>query len=390
MYIGAIGKNKKEIKLTVDSGLIKMRQTFLLNNYVKLAILSILAGYEKCDYIYVNDRFDRKVKIKSLENFISYTLNHDVAPKKFNIKINYNKDFTGTKKFSPLNEYDSILNFSGGIDSTAGLLYALSKKQKVLPVWICFGQKNQDAERKSVFKILKKLKIKPAIIMVDLSKFILMGWKDWDFIVPGRNFLFLSFANSLLQGSKRQRGYIYLCAHKDEMGYKKNRDKSEYFFQKSSLFFTRDGIRRIIAETPFANYSKAELLSLWKKKWEKKFGISPHETTTCYYEDGCGRCEACLKRTIYLLAAGYGVDPKIKVNPMTDPSGLIIDKWIPRIINGKISRTNKLDFLIAVKQSLDIVPEKVRKFYLNLSGKTIPDIKKRKEEIECVKVKKKL
>jgi len=386
MDIGAIGKNEKKINFIADSGLVKMKQIYLLNNYSKLAILSILAGYEKCDYIYVNDRFSKKVEIKSLNNFISYTLNHNIAPKKFDIKISYNKNFNGAKNTLPLNKYDGILSFSGGIDSTAGLLYALSKKQKDLPMWINFRQRNNYAERKSALKILRKLKIKPVIISIDLSKFILKGWKDWSFIVPGRNFLFLSFANSLLQNSERQRGHIYLCAHKDEMGHKKNRDKSKYFFQRSSIFFSRDGTKKITAETPFANYSKAELLSLWKKKWEKKFGISPHETTTCYYENGCGRCEACLKRVIYLLAAGYTVDQKIKVNPMTDPSGLIINKWIPGIINGKMSRTNKLDFLIAVEKSLDIVPEKIRKFYSNLSGKTISNIKKRKKEIEYVKI----
>ena len=301
------------------------------------------------------------------------------------MKIDHNKDF-GVVKTTLFNEYDSILSFSGGIDSTAGLLYSLSKKQKVLPVWINFGQKNNDAEHKSAFRILKRLKIKPVVIDIDLSKFISKGWKDWDFIVPGRNFLFLSFANSLLQDSKRQEGHIYLCAHKDEMGYKKNRDKSEHFFNMSSLFFSQNSAKKIIVETPFANYSKSEVLSLWNKKWEKKFGISPHETTTCYYENGCGKCEACLKRTIYLLAAGYSIDPKIKVNPMTDPSGLIIDKWIPRIIRGKISRTNKLDFLIAIEQSLDIVPAKIREFYFQLPRKTISNIEKRKKEIENIEI----
>jgi len=80
MYIGYIGKNKKESWLTVDSDLIKIRKKSLLSNYSKLAILSILAAYEKCDYIYVNDKFSDKVKINSLGNFISYTLNHDISP----------------------------------------------------------------------------------------------------------------------------------------------------------------------------------------------------------------------------------------------------------------------------------------------------------------------
>jgi len=188
-----------------------------------------------------------------------------------------------------------------------------------------------------------------------------------------------------LQNSTKRKGNIYLCAHKDEMGYLKNRDKSKYFFEASSNLFSNDN-KKIIATTPFDSYSKSEIISYWRRKWEKKFRISPHETTTCYYENGCGICEACLKRAIYLTAAGYNIKSRYKINPFKDPSGLIIKKWIPNIISNQISRSNKLDFLIAIEESIDIVPRAVRDFFENLPKQTLKTMKKRRKEIELIEL----
>lgn len=219
--------------------------------------------------------------------------------------------------------------------------------------------------------------LEPFVVKPDMSGYILTGWKDWDFIIPGRNFLFLSLANSLLQVSKKREGFIYLCSHRNEMGYLKNRDKSRYFFEKSADFFSLDSGKKIHTGTPFADYSKSEVISYWRRNWEKKFKISPYDTVTCYYEKGCGCCEACLKRATYLLAGGYEVDKKIKINPMKDPKKIIVNKWIPMIKNCKVARDNKLDFLIAIKKSIKIAPYYVRNFYENLSPQTLKAVERR-------------
>lgn len=386
MLLGSLGEKNNEKKIEVDTDLIKLGRSFILDNFTKLSILAILAGYKGYDYIYVNDNLGEKIKLDRLGSFISYTLNHDIAPKKFKINIKHNEDYIKVISSKIDNDFDSILNFSGGIDSTAGLLYAMDKGYKVAPIWIDFGQRNNRAEYIAVNRVLKKLNIKPIIIKLDLNSFILEGWKDWNFIVPGRNFLFLSIANSILQRSNKSKKNIYLCAHKDEMGYKKNRDKSKFFFKASSNFFSDSGKNEIEVLTPFEKYSKSEVLSFWKRDWEKKFNITPYDTTTCYFESGCGKCEACLKRSIYLLASGYKIDPKIKVNPMRDPAKLMVNKWIPGIKSGKISRSNKLDFLIAVEKNIAVVPGEVCKFFMELPYQTKLAMSRRKEEIDLIKI----
>lgn len=383
MNIGSI-KNKKTAKgFLVNTDLINIDKEYLVNDFVKLAVLSVLAGYKKSDYIYVDDWLEN-VDLRKLGSFISYILNHDIAPRRYDIKINDNKGAVKKKEIK-LNNYDSILCFSGGLDSTAGLLYALSKKQNVLPMWVDFGQRNNIPEYEAAKKVLSKIKIPFVKVKIDLNKFILDGWKDWNFIIPARNFLFLSLANAYLQNSRKGKGNIYLCAHKDEMSYFKNRDKSKYFFEASSNFFSYNK-KEIFATTPFESYSKSEIISYWRQNWENKFSISPHDTTTCYYENGCGKCEACLKRAIYLIAGGYKINSKFKINPLKDPSKLMVKKWIPNIKSNKISRSNKLDFLIAIEENIDIVPIIVREFFKELPNQTLSAMLKRRKEIEFIKL----
>lgn len=370
----------------INSRLINLVNVDLLDAFTKVAILTVLAGYKKCDYISVDDKFN-KIDLKKLSRYLSYVLNHkELAPRKYNLKIKDQKDFITKNNYSKSNDYDGILSFSGGIDSTAGLLNAINKRQHIKPLWISFGQRNDKAELSAVKSILTKLGMEPLVVEMNIQKQILNGWKDWDYIIPGRNFLFVCFANVILKRSVRNKNFIYLCAHKDEMKHHRNTDKSRYFFAKASNFFSLDSGKNIVVGTPFANISKTEILSYWKKHWLKKYKISPHDTTTCYYERGCGRCEVCLKRTVSLLAAGFDIDPFIKIHPMKDPSGFIINKWIPQIKSEKFTRIKKLDFLIAVEESLDIVPKKIKEFYNNLPPQTLLAIKSRKREIENSKV----
>ncbi len=389
-----IGKIEQKIGQKIDcqeinSNFINLTNNDSLDAFTKVAVLTVLAGYKQCDYIFVDDKFNNDIDLKKLSRYLSYVLNHkEFAPRKYNLKITDRKDFIEkNSKVNPKkNNYDGILSFSGGIDSTAGLLYSLDKGQHIQPLWISFGQRNDKAELNAVKKVSTKLKIDSLVVKMDINKYILKGWKDWNYIIPGRNFLFISFANSILKHSIKGKVYIYLCAHKDEMKHRRNTDKSKYFFAKASNLFSLDSSKEMIVATPFANVSKTEILSYWRKYWVKKYKISPHDTTTCYYGRGCGKCEVCLKRTVSLLASGFNVDPFIKIHPMKDLSRFMVRKWIPEIKLGKFTRIKKLDFLIAVEKCLDIVPKKVRDFYNNLPPQTLLAMKNRKREIENVKI----
>lgn len=384
MEIGRI-ENRRQDEI-ITSSLASFSKLFL-DNFTKLSILTILAGYRKSNRITVADNFPRRISLRQIGSFLSYILNHRIAPMKFDLRVRTAKEAprvgasSAKDQDSRFRSLGAVLSFSGGLDSTAGLLYALDKKMPVLPLWIDFGQRNSQAEYQSVKKVLRQLDIEPLVFRLDLKRDIRRGWRDWDFIIPGRNFLFLSLANSVLRFSRKKKKSIYLCAHKDESGFLKNRDKSAHFFRQASVLFSAASGQKIECRSPFSRYSKSEILSYWRRKWEKKYGISPFITTTCYYSGGCGRCDACLKRAIYLIAAGYDIRGKVKVNPLRDPAGLIKNSWLPRIKNGRMARNNKLDFFIAVEKSWDLVPGYVRDFYRRLSPNTLRAVKRRKQEV---------
>ena len=386
MNIGKIA-NKNSHLITTDDIEIKPKNT--LDNYTKLSILATLAAYKKTDYIYVDDKFDRKIDLRFLSNFMSYVVNHPNAPKEFKFRIEQNSDEKLKASVKQDTSYDVILSFSGGIDSTAGLLYCLDNGLSVLPLWVDFGQKNKEAEKEASISVLKKLHKKSLEVSIDLEKQILNGWKDWDFIVPARNFIFAAISNSIFKYSNNTKGVIFLCAVKEEMKKWKNRDKSKYFFNISSQLFSKDSGKNIKLCSPFEKYSKAEVLYWWKHHWEKKYGISPHNTSTCYYDSAgaCGKCRACFRRAVALLAAGYEVDDNFQVHPLTDTINFIKDIWLPEIAAGKISRTGRLDFYIAMEKCKDILPPHLLKHYDNLSWQTLKAISRRKMEISNVKLK---
>jgi len=389
MDIGQIGRNKSVS--IINSKELEFKEVDLLDNFSKLALLLLLSGYKLEDEIYLFDRLPEQINEQDLNQFLSYVVNHPNAPKNFAYSVtckpsnsdivarditNHNKSVEG-----------SILCFSGGIDSTAGLLYCLDKKVPVKPLFIDFKQRNGESEVKSVEGILHKLKIEPKVISLDLKKIILDGWKSWDFIIPGRNFLFLCLAKSLAKNQSFSPATIYLCANKEEMRKWKHHDKSKYFFRKMNTLIRDDkDSQNVEFSTPFEKYSKTEILYWWKTNCEKKYGLSPYDTSTCYYEKKCGKCRACFRRTISLLAAGYEVDRDLEVHPLSDPVLFIKNIWIPEIKAGKISRTGKLDFYIALEKSLNILPQHLSDFYQTLRPITIKAIQRRKNEIKSVRI----
>lgn len=384
-----IGKIFNKNSLLITTSDITIKPETLLDNYTKLAILTTLAAYKKTEYVYVDDMFNKKINLKFLGNFMSYVINHPIAPKKFNFNIQKNINIKHKNNIKQNFKCDVVLNFSGGIDSTAGLLYCLDKGLNVLPLRIDFGQKNINAETKASNHILKKLNKKSLKIEIDIQKQVTKGWKDWDFIVPGRNFIFAAVSNSVFRHSNNKKGKIFICAVKEEMKKWKNRDKSKYFFNVSSRLFSKDSKKNIELCSPFEMYSKTEVLYWWKQNWEKKYGISPHDTSTCYYNftKACGKCRACLRRTISLLAAGYDIDDNLAVHPLSDPSNYIKNIWLPQIAARKISRVGQLDFYIAMEKCINILPPHLIEYYNNLPWQTLKAIDNRKKEIQNVNLK---
>ena len=210
MMLGKIGGKQ------IDDVKISGMQNELVDVSVRLALLTVLAGYLEFDKIVIKGK--KFVDKYFFNRFLSYVLNDKrAAPRTFNIDI----DFDGSDNHilqNGMDDYDLILSFSGGADSTAGLLYALDKKLKVKPVYVGFGQKNEKEEIVYVKRILKKLNIEPLIIMIDINEYIDQDWKRWKLgIIPARNYLFAAIAGSVLSLSKSKKSKIWICAHQEEI-----------------------------------------------------------------------------------------------------------------------------------------------------------------------------
>jgi 7-cyano-7-deazaguanine synthase in queuosine biosynthesis len=397
--IGIIGNkliSTKKIKLASNFGVNK------LNTIVKIALLTVLAGYNEENKIVVfsNENLNNLIDI-DIDNFANLNLNFkDKAPKIFDVNITYQKI---KKQFdsmvlesssdmflnnnhvlnSLLTSYDNILLLSGGIDSLAGLLYLLSKKEKVLPFWIDFGQKNRVSENKVINLVKNKLKIPVLIFKVDLKDYINIGWTRWkNGIIPGRNFLFVALASLFIIKSPLKNFKIWLCASRGEINYKHN-DKSLFFYKTISKLLSLYAKKNIKVWTPFYKFNKAEIIYYWDKKWYSKYKISFRDATTCYLGNNCGLCSACCYRYINMLVAGIK-DVYYKNNPLKDKSRIIRDYYIPNF--KKWGKIRKIDFLIALLKNKKILPKEIKIFLEKQFKIYYIDIKRRLRSIKRVKI----
>lgn len=352
--IGKVGEKNisiNEIKIQKEG--IKLNNDY----FVKIGILTTIAGYLKTNKITINAESFKK---DYLERFLSYVLNNKkFAPMNYNLSL----QFTNYKHLhkNHVHDYDCVILFSGGFDSTAAFLKALDQGLKPLLLWVGFGQKNENAEYKKVKEISKKIKYPVSIIRVNLGKYIEEGWKEWDYIIPARNFMFISMAAAFLSSSKKKKLKIYLSAHEEEIK-KENTDKSEEFFRGCNYLFSKFYNKMFNIGTPFREYSKSEIAFYWKKEWIKKYGISPYQTTTCYYGNNCGLCKACLKRSISLLVGGFELDPDLKENPFRDKKGFISEDFLIRFEKFPLKR--RMDLIIALGRQEKNIPKNLRKKYL--------------------------
>ncbi len=334
--------------------------------FVRLSILTMLAGYLKKNKIYLNSE---QYKQQMLERFLSYILNNKkFAPIDYKLKLNFSGIKSEKRQFK--HNYDCVILFSGGFDSTATFLTALDKGLKPLLLWVGFGQKNEGAEYKVIKSISRRIRYPVSIIKIDLKKYIDKGWKEWDYIIPARNFIFAALAASFLSRSLKPNTIVYISAHKEEIKHS-NTDKSMHFFNTCTSLFSDYYKKKIVIGTSFRKYSKTEIAAHWKNHWIEKYGILPYDTITCYYGNYCGKCKACLKRTISFLAAGWAPDPNIQVHPMSDPNDFLITDILLRL--NRFSKNRKMETLIAIRKAWEVVPESVKKKYESFDKRLIKE-----------------
>lgn len=403
-----IGKVKNEM---IENSIIKIEDNLFKNLpidfLVKISVLTTIAGYLKTNDIYVNDRGLRDDS--SLEDFLSFLLNdRDFAPMRYKIRLLGSAlseeekgredrfgdgktlgDGNGLDQGGGLSHnYNSVILFSGGIDSSSALLFALDQGWKPLLLWVGFGQRNEETEEKAVKKIAERFNKNLLVIKLGLKNYIEEGWKSWDYIVPGRNFMFAVLGAALLAHSEHHENRILMGVTEEEINNPNpGSDKSSHFFQYCSELFSKFYKKDIKLITPFDSISKTELVAYWNNVWQDKYGIDLHETTSCYYGSNCGTCNACFKRSVAFMAAGIGLDGDIKQNPF-QADETMTNNYIKRCFGDfgekkKFSKKRAIETLLAYKKAIDHLPEEVRKIIFSLPIDLQKKVAKKENELSA-------
>ncbi len=221
----------------------------------------------------------------------------------------------------------AVVLFSGGLDSTTALSWALSRGYDCVAVSFDYGQRH-DRENRSARAIARRLGVKLHEIKLDFPwfdtcslvnkklklpdvKLAKIGRKGDipSTYVPGRNLVFASVGFSLADAIGADA--IVLGPNVvDYSGYPDCRPEFYRALGKAAAYGTRRGAngRPIKILTPLIRLSKAGIAKLGRKL------KAPLELTWSCYLGGkrpCGHCDSCKLRAKGFAEAGFA-DPALK------------------------------------------------------------------------------
>lgn len=211
----------------------------------------------------------------------------------------------------------ALVLFSGGLDSTTCLYYALKKTRNVVAVSFDYSQRHK-VEIQKAKKITFLLGIPHTIVKIDpnifrntslvnkeikVPKNFSSKQKIPNTYVPGRNILFLSYATSIAEGLNLNEIYIGVNAL-DYSGYPDCRPNFIESFQRMISIGTKSGDEKktIQIKTPLLHLSKKEIVIL-----ANKLKVPFSMTHSCYDPikgKACGICDSCLLRNKGFEEAG--------------------------------------------------------------------------------------
>lgn len=220
------------------------------------------------------------------------------------------------------NKRYAVCLFSGGLDSTTVLYFALERSYTPLALTIDYGQLHR-RELESAARIANHLNMEHQMISISLpwggsalldSQIPIPENRTADEIpkeipvtyVPARNTIFLSLAASLAEARGAEAIFIGVNAL-DYSGYPDCR--SDYFVKFESVLKqgTKCGVegKPIKIEAPLIALKKSEIIRL-----AGRLGAPLEWTWSCYKggEFPCGVCDSCLLREKGFKEAGM-VDP---------------------------------------------------------------------------------
>lgn len=203
----------------------------------------------------------------------------------------------------------AIVLFSGGLDSTTCLAYALSKGYEPLALSFNYAQRHS-SELEAAKKITFRLAVEHRIFNLPINEFGGSALTDMgveipahtDSIevpstyVPARNTIFLSVALGFAEVLKANDIFMGISSV-DYSGYPDCRPEFLAAFQNLANLATQAGVQGnpLSIHAPLMHLSKAETIQLGVS-----LGVDYGMTVSCYQADAeghaCGECDSCAFR----------------------------------------------------------------------------------------------
>lgn len=185
---------------------------------------------------------------------------------------------------------NSLLLFSGGIDSLVGYFYLNRPSCLYVALRHRYMLKEYRAVSRIQFRLGNDLTISKNLDLKDSEKF--------DSTIPLRNALLLSIASEfIVNKDDYDKYYIYLIVQKGEVSIP---DRKPEFFEEISKFLSFLWEKEVVCTSPFFEMTKSDVIK-WYLDNVGNIDLLK-ETVGCFSEGygNCGLCQSCLRRAVSL------------------------------------------------------------------------------------------